>query len=176
MAVQEDFLIRPERIEDIAAVREVHERAFGRMAEATLVDALRQAGALTLAMVAEAGGAVVGHAAFSPVTTDGRPALRAVGLAPLGVLPPWQRRGVGKHMVWKGIETLREMGYDAVVAIGHPRLYPELHFAPASRWGLRWEHPCPEGAFRVWELRDGALGPPGQPEAIVRYHPEFDAV
>lgn len=167
--------IRPERPGNAATIRAVNERAFGQPAEAALVDALRAAGALTLSLVAEEAGAVVGHIAFSPVTIHAPGgACGAVGLAPMAVLPGSQRRGVGKRLVCAGLAALREAGHGAVVVLGHPGYYPRFGFVPAERFGLRWEHACPPEAFMALELTPGALA-----EArggVVRYRPEFAAV
>lgn len=90
------FSVRDERVEDAAAIHRVIERAFGQPLEADLVDALRRSDALTVSMVAERDGEVVGHIAFSPVTIRGSDATRdALGLAPLAVLPEHRGRGIG---------------------------------------------------------------------------------
>ena len=64
------LFIRGERPEDIAAIHEVHELAFGRPAEADLVDALRASRKATLSLVAVEDDRIVGHILFSPVTID----------------------------------------------------------------------------------------------------------
>jgi putative acetyltransferase len=168
----EPVLIRPERPGDADAIRHVNERAFGQAAEARLVDALREAGVLTLSLVAESAGMVVGHLAFSPVTIAGPAGTReAVGLAPMAVLPERQGQGIGALLVRAGLEALRAAGHGAVVVLGHPHYYPRFGFAPASRWGLRWERDCPDEAFMALELRAGALEGAG---GVVRFRPEFD--
>ena len=87
--------VRQERPEDAAAIRRVHEAAFGQPAEADLVDALRAAGDLVpeLCLVAERGGEVVGQIAFSRARLDSGDTVLA--LAPVGVLPEHQGSGVG---------------------------------------------------------------------------------
>jgi len=85
--------IRPENLEDIAAIREVHAAAFGRTDEARLVDELRagEYGLVSLAAVVERH--IVGHILFSRMwieTAFGRVA--AVALAPVAVLPEHQRQ------------------------------------------------------------------------------------
>ncbi|MDI1482725.1 N-acetyltransferase [Polyangium sp. y55x31] len=168
------LLVRPEVPTDIAAVRHVNECAFGRPGEASLVDALRRAEAVTLSLVAEQDGCVVGHVLFSPVVIDredGREV--AQGLAPMAVLPAWHRKGIGSTLVREGLERLREAGHGAVVVLGHPAYYPRFGFEPAARFGLRWEVPGHDEAFMALSLREGFLGTrPG----VVRYRPEFGAV
>jgi putative acetyltransferase len=166
-------ILRDEQASDHAAIAAVNRAAFEGPAEAELVDALRAAGALTLSLVATADGELVGHVAFSPVTITGAAAgtTSAIGLAPMAVLPSWQRRGVGTRLVAEGLERLRVAGHRAVVVLGHPAYYPRHGFSPASRFGLRWEHRAPDEAFMALELVPGALAEMG---GVVRYHPEFD--
>lgn len=170
----EHLLLREEETGDHAAIAALNEAAFGQPGEAALVDALRAHGGLTLSLVAIAEDELVGHIAFSPVTITGDGAVRrAIGLAPMAVAPAWQRRGVGTRLVCEGLERLRATGALAVVVLGHPNYYPRFGFAPASRFGLRWEHPAPDEAFMALELLPGALtGTAG----VVRYRPEFEVV
>jgi putative acetyltransferase len=167
--------IRAELPEDHLAVRQVNERAFGRVSEAGLVDALRASATPLLSLVAEQEGEVVGHLLFSPVTVEtGRAAGMGLllGLAPVAVLPEWQNQGVGSLLVREGLQACRKLGATAVVVLGHPEFYPRFGFVPASRFGLSCEYPVPDDVFMAQELVPGALAEPG----LVRYHPAFAEV
>ena len=171
------FSVRPERPEDADAVRRVVTQAFDRPDEAAIVDALRESGVVTLALVAEAEGQLVGHIAFSPVsiaTEQGQVLVEeqqgVVGLAPVSVVPPYQGRGIGGRLIEEGLSRLRAAGHGAVVLLGHPNYYPRFGFRPAAERGLRWEIPCPPEAFMVQELRPGVLPEGG---GVVRYRPEL---
>lgn len=139
------------------------------------MDALRGSGASPVSMVAVEDGTVVGHVLFSPVSIEPEPrnGLRAVGLAPLAVLPARQRRGVGSDLVKSGIEECRRRGYDAIFVLGDPAYYRRFGFAPAAARGLRCALPVPEEAFMVTETRPGALN---GARGLVRFRPEFDAL
>lgn len=165
------LIIRREMPDDVAAIRLVNERAFGRPAEANLVDALRAHGKATLSLVAEQAAQIVGHILFSPVTleADGR-AVAAVGLAPMAVLPEWQGRGIGSRLVEAGLAECRAAGHARAVVLGHPEFYPRFGFIPASRYGLRSEYDVRDEVFMAMELRDGTLqGCAG----LVKYASEF---
>lgn len=168
------LILRDETAADITAIAKLNQAAFGRADEARLVDALRAANRLTLSLIAIADGEVVGHVAFSPVTITGvRGTTTAIGLAPMAVGPTWQRRGVGFRLIDDSLDRLRDAGHRVVVVLGHPGYYPRFGFAPASRVGLRWEHPAPDEAFMAIELVPGALA---EVAGVVRYCPEFAAV
>ncbi len=166
--------IRPETTKDIPAVHIVNARAFETPAEANLVDALRARQAGILSLVAEQDGAVIGHIFFSPVTIRGpHGEFEAAGLAPMAVLPEFQKRGAGSALVRHALEELRQMGYSAVIVLGHPEFYPRFGFLPASRWGIRFTVEVPDAAFMALELTPGVLqGVSG----VVYFRPEFDGV
>lgn len=166
--------IRVEEHEDIAAIRNVNEQAFGQLAEADLVDALRRNGKAALSLVAEEDDHIVGHILFSPVTleTDAGE-LIGVGLAPVAVLPEFQNRGVGSALVERGLEICREAGHRFAVVLGHPNYYPRFGFIPASRFGIKREYETPDENFMAMELRGGALR---NQAGMARYQPEFNEV
>lgn len=150
--------IRPERPDDVSAVRRVNEAAFKRPDEADIVDRLRAHAASYLALVAVDEGEVVGHIAFSPVAmSPSEPALSALGLAPMAVLPTHQRSGVGSALVWEGLEACREAGADAVFVLGHPGYYPRFGFESTATRGIGNVYGAPPEAFMVVELTPGAL-------------------
>jgi putative acetyltransferase len=93
-----------------------------------------------------------------------------MGLAPMAVLPARQRQGIGSALVRDGLGRCRELGYEAVVVLGHPGYYPRFGFVPASRFGIGCEYDVPAEVFMALELVPGALrGKPG----TIRYHPAF---
>lgn len=166
--------IRRERPGDAPAIAAVVTEAFGRPDEAWLVAALRQAGALTLSLVAAYDDQIVGHIAFSPVTVSGNPdGLTVWGLAPLGLVPLHQKAGIGRLLVKAGLDQAEAMGARAVVVLGDPVYYGRFGFVPAGLVGLDWEHPCPPGAFQITALAERALT---RLEGRVAYHAAFGAV
>lgn len=116
--------IRPQTRAESPAIAALIGAAFGGTDEARLVDALRDAGDLAVSLVAQAGGAVVGHVALSPLGA----AAPAWALAPLAVHPAMQRRGIGAALVG----AARAAVDGTVVVLGDPGFYGPLGFAPAD--------------------------------------------
>lgn len=167
--------IRPEGPADLPAIDEVNRVAFGRLAEARLVAALRESRAFdpALSLVATAERRIVGHLLLTPVAIEGEGAAwPALALAPMAVLPGWQRRGIGSGLVRAALEAGRARDHRVVLVVGHPEYYPRFGFVPAGPLGIRAPFPVPDAAFLVRELVPGGLaGMAG----TVRYPPPFDA-
>lgn len=168
------MLIRPENELDRDAIYQVNLAAFERPGEGLLVDLLRAQGGLSVSLVAEVAGAVVGHIAFSPVTLDHQPEqATAVGLGPMAVLPEYQGQGIGLALVQAGLAACREVGSDLVVVLGHPTFYPKAGFETSAQFGITCEYDVPEEVFMVLALREGAYEKYG---GVVHYHPAFNEV
>jgi putative acetyltransferase len=105
--------------------------------------------------------------------TSSTATIEALGLAPMAVLPEFQRRGIGSQLVEAGLTACHHTPYGVVVVLGHPHYYPRLEFTPAKPLGIMWEHEVPEEAFMVKEIHKGALA---QTRGVVKYRPEFATV
>lgn len=95
---------------------------------------LRKSGAFVpgLSLVAETDGILAGHILFTEIRIGGRTAL---ALAPLSVLPAYQRRGVGSALIAEGHRAARELRYPFSVVLGSERYYPKFGYLPAERFG-----------------------------------------
>lgn len=126
------MIIRKEKTADINAISEVTIAAFQHHpisihTEQFIINTLRAAGALTISLVAEIDGQVVGHIAFSPVTvSDG--ATGWYGLGPVSVLPDYQKKGIGKSLVNEGLSLLKNMGGRGCALVGDPDYYQRFGF------------------------------------------------
>lgn len=132
--------IRAEKPDDIAAIADLIRVAFAGAAhsegtEAAIVAALRARGALTISLVAEDRGLIVGHVAFSPVRIDGTDR-GWFGLGPVAVHPDRQRRGIGRMLIAAGLDLLRSQGAGGCVVLGDPAYCRRFGFAsdPALRY------------------------------------------
>ncbi|MEK1893257.1 MAG: N-acetyltransferase [Rhizobium sp.] len=124
--------IRPEQPSDITAIRQITKAAFAPMeysgqTEAEIVDALREASALTVSLVAVQDGAVVGHLAFSPVAIDGQDR-GWYGLGPVSVRPDRQKEGIGSKLIRDGLSRLADVGARGCVVLGDPGYYTRFGF------------------------------------------------
>lgn len=126
------IVIRSETDADVSAIAEVTVAAFKTLeisnhTEQFIIAALRAARALTLSLVAEVEGRVIGHIAFSPVTiSDGT--RNWYGLGPVSVLPAYQRQGVGKALIREGLARLKAMNAQGCCLVGHPDYYRKFDF------------------------------------------------
>jgi putative acetyltransferase len=148
--------ILTERAEDRREVRSVNTAAFGRADEAGLVEALHAEGAVLLSIVAAIENRIAGHILFSRmhIETD-TGLLPAVALAPVAVLPEFQRRGIGSRLIQHGIEALRDRGERILIVLGHPEYYSRFGFSVSSAAALA--SPFPPEAYMAMELAPGAL-------------------
>lgn len=151
------MIVRNEEQSDREAVRTVNARAFETVTEADLVDRLRKEAHPLISLVAEEDGQVVGHILFTPVSLAGRSGARIMGLAPMAVMPERQGSGIGSALVRAGLEKCRELGWEAVVVLGHPDYYPRFGFKPACSFGIACEFEVPDEAFMALELAPGTL-------------------
>jgi putative acetyltransferase len=165
-------LIRDERPEDAEAVHAVLIAAFGREAEARLVERLRASRKIVCAMAAEEKGRVLGHVVFSRISVEsGDSEIPVLALAPLAVLPALQRLGIGSALVSAGLERCRMERHARVLVVGDPVYYSRFGFVPASSFGLKCAFSVPQEAFMAVELEPGAFA---QVSGVVRYGHEFD--
>jgi putative acetyltransferase len=163
-------LIRPEEPADYPRVYAVNASAFETPAEAKLVEVLRREAHPYISIVAEKNGEITGHILFSPVILSGHTDLKIMGLGPVAVVPDKQGNGIGSALIKAGLETCRDLGYGAVVVLGHKDYYPRFGFTPSVGYGIGCEYDAPPEAFMVIELVPGYLrGAKG----TIQYHQAF---
>jgi putative acetyltransferase len=124
-------IIRTEIINDQDAIREIHRLAFGRPAEAKLVDDLRQSGDGVISLVAERDRRVIGHVLFSKLEAP----MKALGLAPVAVHPSFQKQGVGLTLIREGLAQAKEDGWRCVFVLGDPTYYGRFGFRSENAKG-----------------------------------------
>jgi putative acetyltransferase len=162
--------IRAEQPTDCEAIDAVTAAAFlnapySDHTEQFIVKGLRKAGELSISLVAELDGVVIGHVAVSPVTiADGSTGW--FGLGPISVLPEYQGRGIGSQLMKTALDALRHMGAAGCVVLGEPAYY--------GRFGFRVEPRLVFPAAPAEYFQAISFGPP-VPRGIVAYHRAFGA-
>lgn len=169
--------IRSEKPGDESRIREVTESAFeasefGYNGEAILVDKLRSAAAAAVSLVAVVENRIAGHILFSPATIDwGKHQSAGLGLAPMSVLPEFQRRGIGSRLIQAGFEEIANSSYEFVIVLGHPGYYSKFDFVPASSGNVRCEFDdIPDEVFLIRWLRPQTMS---DKFGVAKYHPVF---
>lgn len=163
--------IREEQPQDIGVIRDVNIKAFGQTQEADVVDKLRLKCGDLLSLVAMMQDKVVGHILFSPATIEsGNRTVYGMGLAPMAVLPEYQRQGIGSELIRAGIARLKGRQCPFVIVLGHAEYYPRFGFEPASRHGIRSEWEVPDEVFMILVINESEMH---RISGVARYRPEF---
>lgn len=156
-----NFRIRPEKETDIQAIEQITIAAFAgksysNQTEHLVVNALREAGALLLSLVAEIDRKVIGHVGFSSIRIN-KEDLHWYGLGPVSVSPEFQKQGIGSKLIAEGLKQIRETGAKGCVLEGSPnyyqrfgfKTYPELFYegspAPEYFMALPFYEDVPKG-------------------------------
>jgi putative acetyltransferase len=161
--------VRSETATDVTAIEAVTTAAFleaphTSRTEQFIVESLRRAGQLTVSLVADAEGVVVGHVAISPVSiADG--ASGWYGLGPISVAPEYQRRGIGSRLMREGLRVLREHGASGCVVLGEPGYY--------GRFGFRVDPDLSLPGVPPEYFQAISFGV-SHPKGVVSYHPAFN--
>ena len=164
------MIIRNEKDTDITAIKEVTIDAFKNLSvsnqtEHFIINALRSAGVLTISLVAEIDEKIVGHVAFSPITISDN-TTDWYGLGPVSVKPDFQKNGIGKALINKGLSLLKERGAKGCALVGDPNYYK--HFGFKNYQELIYDG-VPQEVFLVLPFTETV------PKGFVVFHEGFTA-
>ena len=150
--------IRQERIEDYKLIYEVVKTAFDSAEHADgneqdLVTALRKGENYIqqLALVAEEKGKIVGHIMFTKAKVG---EIDVLALAPLSVLPEYQRKRVGTALIKAGHKIAKGLGYGYSVVLGSETYYPRTGYVPADTLGIIPPFDVPRENFMAYKIDD----------------------
>lgn len=167
------MIIRKENSKDYEFVYTVVKNAFESAEHADgneqdLVNALRKGDAFIpeLSLVAEIDGNIVGHIMFTKATVEDSTVL---ALAPLSVLPEYQRQGVGTALIKEGHRIASELGYEYSIVLGSEKYYPKVGYFPAEKVGIKPPFDVPSENFMAYKLLDNASDIKG----VLKYAKEF---
>ena len=161
--------IRHETAEDVSVIEKITIAAFdgkwySDQTEHMVINRLREAGAISVSLVAEMDGQVVGHVAFSVVTINGED-IDWYGLGPVSVLPKLQKQGIGSKLIREGLSFIRKKGAKGCVLEGDPGYYNRFGFK--SYPGLFYEGAPDPKYFMALPFYDEV------PEGKVEFHKAF---
>ena len=165
-----NILIREETAADYSAIETLTIAAFAKMpysqqTEHHIIRALRSSGQLTLSLVAEQAGEVIGHIAVSPVIlSDGSSGW--FGIGPLAVKPEHQHQGIGSKLMEEAISALKQQQAAGLVLVGDPAYYNRFGFY-ASR---QLVYPDIPAEYVLARPLQGEI-----PDATVQFQPAFQA-
>ncbi|MCH7330188.1 GNAT family N-acetyltransferase [Acinetobacter modestus] len=166
-----NILIGNEQNTDIQAIFDLTQKAFNDVehsshAEQFIVNALRESKQLTVSLVAETQGKVIGHIAFSPVSiSDGT--TNWYGLGPISVLPEYQGKGIGSKLMKEGLNRIKALNAKGCVLLGDPNYYGKFGFKADARLILEG---VPAEYFQILAFTDYI------PSGYVIYSDAFNAI
>ncbi|MBD8976203.1 MAG: N-acetyltransferase [Veillonella magna] len=153
--------IRREESRDYEAIDSVMRAAFMGAEhsdgnEAELVASLRQSEAYIpdLSLVAEKDEQIVGYIMFTKAKVGQSMVL---ALAPLAVLPKYQRQGVGRALVKKGHAIAAAQGFTHSVVLGSERYYPQFGYVPAHKLGIKAPFVVPDENFMAISFQEDGI-------------------
>lgn len=168
--------IRSEKKQDYNKITEINNLAFGQKNEGKLIENLRKTDNFIteLSLIAENDNEMIGHILFYPVIIKSENTkYKSLALAPMSVIPKYQRKGVGTKLVIEGLNIATKLGYESVIVLGHSEYYPKFGFKPASKWNIKAPFEVPDNVFLALELKANSLK---DKSGIVEYPKEFNEV
>ena len=161
------MIIRCETLFDYEKIAEINNFAFGQVNEAQLIEEIRRSNRYIpeLSLLAEVDGEVVGHILFSYIDLimeSIQEILPVLSLAPVAVLPKFQKQGIGSALIQTGLEKADKMGEIMVMVLGSPLFYSRFGFVCSVVYGVECPFEVPADFFMVKVLRNYQPGYKGR--------------
>jgi predicted N-acetyltransferase YhbS len=170
--------IRKENIEDRDEIYNIIKESFKSAehsdgSEQDLVNRLRNSDSYIhdLSLVATCNKTIVGHIMFTKISIENKDLkTESLALAPLSVLPKYQRQGIGSRLISEGLSIAKNLGYKSVVVLGSEKYYPRFGFKEAKEFGINPPFDVPSENFMVIDLEPASLK---YVNGVVKYAKEF---
>jgi len=174
MIEHDSLIIRPENSTDINTIFLVNSLAFETETEAVLVNRLREKNILFLSLISEYRQEIIGHILFTRVHVNHNPRhIKTIGLAPMALIPEYQRQNVGTRLIQHGLEFCIQKKQEVIFVLGHADYYPRIGFQPVRPYGLFYQNGSYDPYFFVHELKKNTLR---KLKGNVFFDPEFDQI
>jgi len=160
------MIIRNEKEEDYRTVEELTRKAFWNQYcpgcdEHYLVYIMRKHKDFVkeLDFVLELDGRIIANIMYvkSKLVDEDGNEKEILTFGPLSVLPEYQRKGYGKHLMEYSFQKSIELGYDTIVIYGNPENYISTGFKSCKKYNVSIEDGVFPVALLVKELRKGVL-------------------
>lgn len=165
--------IRQENVNDYEQVYNVIKTAFEKAKhsdgnEQDLVVELRKSNSFIpeLSLVAVNENKIIGYILFTKVKIGDNTEL---ALAPLAVLPEYQKKGVGTKLIKEGHKIAKQLNYNYSIVLGSNKYYPKLGYISASKYNIKAPFNVEDDYFMAIKLNENAKAISG----IVKYDEAF---
>lgn len=160
-----NLIIRQENNEDYKIVYKLIKNAFNEAEhtdgdEHNLVERLRKSKNYIpqLSLVASINDKIVGHILLTKLFIENNDKkYESLALAPLSVLPEYQRMGIGSKLVKKSLSLAKELGYNSVFVLGNENYYPKFGFRESLHFDINTPFEVPSKNFMALELEKNSL-------------------
>lgn len=166
--------IRQENKKDYQEVYEVIKKAFETAEhsdgnEQDLVIKLRYSNNFIpeLSLVAIKDKKIVGHIMFTKIMIG---KTVEIALAPLAILPEYQKQGIGTELILEGHRIAKKMGYHYSVVVGSENFYPKVGYTLAENFEIKPPFEIDSKNFMAIKLNDTKEPIKG----VVKYAKEFE--
>lgn len=121
--------------------------------EQDLVVALRNSSSYIpeLSLVAIQDNKIVGYILFTKIKIG---EFEELALAPLAILPEYQKQGIGKKLIEKGHQIAKHLGFHFSLVLGSEYYYPRSGYVPAIQYGIKPPFEVPNENFMAIKLND----------------------
>ena len=174
-----NIIIRKEEPKDFKTVFNLIEKAFeseqmSDHKEQFLVERLRKSNAFIpeLSLVCEIeNNTIVGHILLTRLKIKNeRDGFDSLALAPVSVLPEYQRKGIGGMLIKEAHKKAKELGFKSIVLLGHEKYYPKFGYERADKFGIDLPFEVPKENCMAIELIENGLK---DVSGVVEYPKEF---
>jgi predicted N-acetyltransferase YhbS len=171
--IREEFKEEYNKTEEIVKKSFLNQK-YSNKKEHFLVNRIRKSDAFIpeLSLVAiDENKETVGYILLSKITiADNDKIVDSLTLAPVAVLPEYQRKGIGSKLIHHALKKAKNMGYHSVIVLGHKDYYPKFGFKQAHFWNIRAPFEVPNEFFMALELTENSLE---KVQGVVHYSDAF---